>query len=195
MRILFAFNGSSQAEPEQIFTAQAIPSAQLGTRGTLALISDVLAANTIEASNDGDYSVAGHDGHVGHAECVSQVENIPIKVKAKIVIPVIIDLAKNNPVFKPIDNSDANEFDGVEYRNKIALNTKLVHCESCIHFDFLIRPVSHSCMIGAASPHKRYPKMTLPDIVAECTQRQVNPLSDIANVITEVLSEDIEYPF
>lgn len=161
----------------------------------MALIADVLAANTIEASNDGDYSVAGHDGHVGHAECVSQVENIPIKVKAKIVIPVIVDLAKNNPVFKPIDNSDANEFDGVEYRNKIALNTKLVHCESCIHFDFLASPVSQSCMINAAQPHKRYPKMTFLDIVAECTQRQAHPLTDLDNIENEIWNEALDQPF
>lgn len=86
---------------------------------TLALIADVHVTNVTGASNDGDHSLAGHDGHVGHAECVSQTENIPIKVKAKIVIPVIVDLAKNNPVFIPIDNSDANEFDSVEYRNKL----------------------------------------------------------------------------
>lgn len=192
MKILFAFNGS-QAESELTSIIQPILCKQPRTRGTDLEIVSVPQSDTVKACNDGAYDLSGQDGQTGRVEFDVKPVNIPIKL-AKVAEPVIIPIVERRVATDPINYSDSDDFDVVEYRKKIALNTKLVSCESCIHFDFLATPTSQSCMISAAKPHKRYPRMTLQDVVAECDKRELHQILD-HNIQSEIWNHETDYPF
>ena len=168
---------------------------QLGTRGTDVEIASVLLAEPANASNDGTYGVAGQHGQVGHIEVDVKPVNTPIKLDTKLATPVAVTFTEKHFAIDSFNYSESEVFDGAEYRKKIALNTKLVNCESCVHFDFLASTVSQSCMINAAKPHKRYPKMTFQDIVAECTKREAYQTLDDHNIQNEVWNHESYYPF
>lgn len=194
MKILFAFNGT-QAEPEQTSIKPLALRVQLGTGGTGAEITSVLLAEPANASNDGTYGVTGQHGQVGHIQVDVKSVNTPIKLDTNLVAPVAVTFTERHVAIDSFNYSESDAFDGAEYRKKIALNTNLVNCECCVHFDFLASPVSKSCMINAANPHKRYPKMTFQDIVAECTKREIHKLIDDNNIQNEVWNHETDYPF
>lgn len=194
MKILFAFNGS-QAESKPAFLDQLVPCKLLGTCRTGAENASVLLAEPANASNDGTYGIAGQIGQVGHIQVDVKPVNTPIKLDTNLVASVVVTFTERHVAIDSFNYSESDDFDGAEYRKKIALNTKLVNCESCVHFDFLASPVSQSCMIKAAKPHKRYPKMTFQDIVAECTKREAHQILDDHNIQNEVWNHETDYPF
>lgn len=197
MNILFAFNGS-QAESLQTSINPLAIRVQVGTIGTDPEITTVLIAEPADAKNDGIYCLAGQHGQVGqvgHSEVDVKPVKSPIKLLGNLIAPVAITFTKRHVALDSLNYSESDVFDGAEYRKNIALNTKLVNCESCVHFDFLTTPISQSCMINAAKPHKRYPKKMFQDIVAECAKREVNKLLGDNNIQNEDWNHKTDYPF
>ena len=195
MRILFAFNGS-KAESEPVPLVQLVPCNLLRTCGTDEEIVSVPQVDSAKASNDEVFDPAGRYGQLGHVEAEVKSINTSIKLETKeLTVPFLKPIIEKHVAPTESSYADSDEFDIVQYRKMIELNTNLVNCETCIHFDFLATPTSQSCMISAAKPHKRYSRKALPDIVAECDRREVNHLVSNNDNQNKEWNHETDYPF